>query len=155
MRRLRVISAWIAALAILLAGPVASLGECLRCPPDCPMHAPRVAPDDGGDHAQHGAAAAHAAHETSGHAAHEGAAPTDAKPCHETPAPEPEEGPCLSGVCGHMDVSLARLLPDGVLVGPGALAPVLIPDPPAGRGHTLRTLLPSAPPTEPPRTVSA
>lgn len=224
MSPLRRLCVWITALAVLLAGPAASLAECLRCPPDCPMHAPKVERDhdasgDGGDghdhhahhgggvqradadhaghgghgdHAEHVAAtqpeAAHdqhahhgggrpdgeasgsgtsvastddthddAKHATGDHAAHHGG--DDQKDCHRADAPAapraPDEGPCISGVCGHMDVSIARVLPEGVIARPGPLAPelasIFTPLAPVARP----SLLPAAPPTEPPRSLLA
>lgn len=175
MRRRRAICAWIALLAVLFAGPVGSLAECLRCPPDCPMHAASVEGASGDQpdpahHAHHGHgtegvetaargdvhaahADAHAGHHSDGDGTPEGGR----KKCHEAPAPAPKpgDGPCLSGVCGHMDPSHARLLPDGVLRRPKPLAPVLLtslPSPPDATPPAAREV---APPTEPPRAFSA
>lgn len=118
------------------------------------MHAASVEPT-AGDQPD---AAAH--HEHGGH--HEHGAAHDAqaakpKKCHEAPAPapKPEDGPCLSGVCGHMDPSHARLLPDGVLGRPKPLAPAPItgfPTPPDVAAPAVRAV---APPTEPPRALLA
>ena len=123
------------------------------------MHA-AVAERAGGDAGHDG----HNGHDTHGgqHDAGQGAAihagdASGRKKCHEAPAPapKPEDGPCLSGVCGHMDPSLARVLPDGVLARPKPLAPILLASagPPACPAMPAR--LPSAPPTEPPRSLSA
>lgn len=155
------ICAWIVALAVLLAGPIGSLAECLRCPPDCPMHAAAVARGGGGaghdEHDGHDGHEGHRGHAGADTAIHAGDA-SEPKKCHDEsqePAPRPEDGPCLSGVCGHMDPSLARVLPDGVLARPKPLAPILIASagPPACPAMPAR--LPSAPPTEPPRSLSA
>lgn len=170
MRRLRVICAWIVVVAIVLASPVASLGECLRCPPDCPMHAQRVETEHGAghgsaprdhaheDHAQHGLAhpGGHgAAQDTVGAPPQVAAAHhAGARRCHEAPAPEPEDGPCLSGVCGHMDPSLARALPDAVLFRPALLAPRLLEAQQARAAAPSLASLPSPPPTEPPRPLA-
>jgi len=182
MRRTRVICVWIVIVAVLLAGPVGSLAECLRCPPDCPMHAAAVEraaadrPDAAAHHDHHGhgegplafadhgaghAADAHAEHHGHGAGATAGGAldADSAKPrkCHESsqPVPKPEEGPCLSGVCGHMDPSHARLLPDGVLGRPKPLAPVLVTDLAALHDGTAPAARAVPPPTEPPRALSA
>jgi hypothetical protein len=151
MRALRHVAVWLVALAVLFAGPVATLGECLRCPPDCPMHVQRDAAqrDASAVHAHHAAPAVHAEH-----ARHAVATADD--DCHRAqPAQRDEDGPCLSGVCGHMDPSLARTLPDGVLVRPGAPTPRLAPFGVA-REPVVRAagLLPE-PPTEPPRPLPA
>lgn len=189
MARLRQLCTWVVVLTLVLASPVASLGECLRCPPDCPMHLRAAEADaDGahGAHAGHGAhavqrdaidaATVHADHQPSvvdahahhgsgvqhGESAPEQRADGGAKRCHQTsddaaPAPpiDPADGPCISGTCGHMDFSLARVIPDGVLSRPGALAPVLIAVTPAPSRDASHPVLPSAPPTEPPRALSA
>lgn len=148
------ICAWIVALAVLLAGPIGSLAECLRCPPDCPMHAAAAA-RAGGD-AGHDGHEGHGSHAGDDTAIHAGGA-SGPKKCHESPAaaPRPEDGPCLSGVCGHMDPSLARVLPDGVLARPKPLAPSLIASAGPAGCPAIPARLPSAPPTEPPRSLSA
>jgi len=179
------ICAWLLAVAIVLAGPLASLGECLRCPPDCPMHAPRMERElgdgtgaGGHDHHAHGGGAAAAQPDATAaqgavhgdhHAAHAAPAQEDGtragstaagrKKCHDAgapePAPKPAEGPCISGACGHMDVSIARALPEGVLVRPGARAPELLgaATPPLTTAQPALVAL--EPPTEPPRTLLA
>jgi hypothetical protein len=153
MDRLRTLLAWLVVVTLLLAQPVAGLGSCRRCPPDCPMHA-RAAEPAGVQpvHEAHGAGHHHVGGggATGGTAvAHAGGA----KRCHE-PAPRaPEDQPCLSGVCGHMDAAAAPVLPDGALlerqlvaVAPAALAclPSLV---------LLHGVVPRTPPTEPPRAL--
>jgi len=146
MRSLRHVAVWLLALAVLLAGPVATLGECLRCPPDCPMHVQRDARADH-DPAAH---AHHGGHGDDAVAAAHAVAPAD-HDCHRAPAPAESEGPCLSGVCGHMDPTLARALPDGVLRRPSAVAPGLACDPVAPAPAARPMGRAPEPPTEPPR----
>lgn len=164
MRVLRSLLAAVMALAILLAAPAASLAECLRCPPDCPMHAVR---DDGDVEAAKGDAPGHAGVEhahhraspgndgrDAGHAAHAAGDARDGD-CHRAPARDREQGPCLSGVCGHMDPSLAVALPPGVMPLAGTLVPsrVVAPSP---RGIERAPRSRSAePPTKPPRFLLA
>ncbi len=103
----------------------------------------------------------HEAH--AGHAHHAAARDADGGPaaaheedCHRAARPAPEaDGPCLSGVCGHMDRSLVRALPDAVLARPAALAPALV-EVAAVSAPVLRAgrRLPE-PPTQPPRALSA
>jgi len=167
MCRSRVICAWIVIVAVLLAGPVGSLAECLRCPPDCPMHAAAVEradgdqPDAAAHHEHHGHGGAHlatAAHDGRGAGATaDGADSAKPKKCHEAPAPapKPDDGPCLSGVCGHMDPSHARLLPEGVLGRPKPLAPVLVTELAATDDASAPSARAVPPPTEPPRALSA
>jgi len=156
MCRSRVICAWIVIVAVLLAGPVGSLAECLRCPPDCPMHAAAVErdagdqPDAEAHHDHHGHGGAHLAPA-------DGAGSAKPKKCHEAPAPapKPEDGPCLSGVCGHMDPSHARLLPEGVLGRPKPLAPALVTELATSDDACVPAARAVPPPTEPPRALSA
>lgn len=158
MVRSRVICAWIVIVAVLLAGPVGSLAECLRCPPDCPMHAAAVERDADDQSDARPDAAAH--HEHGAHGGHGAAHEADAakpKKCHEAPAPapKPDDGPCLSGVCGHMDPSHARLLPEGVLGRPKPLAPALVTELATTDDASAPAARAVPPPTEPPRPLSA
>jgi hypothetical protein len=139
MRTLRAVLVWLVALAVLLAGPASSLAECLRCPPDCPMHARAERADEHSEHAGR-------------HADHAG---MDGD-CHrKTPEqPRSDRGPCLSGVCGHMDVSLARALPEAVLAAPRALAPPLASLPGAVAPPVSATRPGDEPPTDPPRPLA-
>ncbi|MEW6272333.1 MAG: hypothetical protein AB1689_23875 [Thermodesulfobacteriota bacterium] len=151
---MRALFVWLLALAVLLAAPAASLAECLRCPPDCPMHVRRapVADDGASPHGTH-----HAGHEAE-HAAHGDAHAASAGgqgDCHRKAdaAPRPGDGPCISGTCGHMDASLARVLPEAVLARPRVLAPVVAGAPLLVAATPPATRAADEPPTEPPRAL--
>jgi hypothetical protein len=155
MPPVRTLVAWLVALTLLLAHPVAGLGSCRRCPPDCPMHL-RAAERAGTQAGEPAHVAGHGAGSATGHAHVEaGVHAGGAKKCHQ-PAPRPrEDGPCFGGVCGHMDAAATRALPDAVLLDPkpavatsAALSCVPAPLP-------LRGVAPRTPPTEPPRALLA
>jgi hypothetical protein len=162
MRTLRAVLVWLVALAVLLAGPASSLAECLRCPPDCPMHARRasVEPAHGDEPAAvaaraHGGHDVHAAHVQpgGGRAEHTGAEGD----CHRrqpAKSTRPDDGPCIGGLCGHMDASLARALPEAVLAVPRSLAPPLVSVPALLAVPLSLTRLGEEPPTDPPRPLA-
>jgi hypothetical protein len=155
MPPVRTLVAWLVALTLLLAHPVAGLGSCRRCPPDCPMHL-RAAERAAGEGSDGVHVAGHGDGSGTGHAhADAGVHAGGATRCHD-PAPRArEDGPCLGGVCGHMDAAAAPALPDGVLLDP---KPVAAPSAALGwvSGPVLlHGVVPRTPPTEPPRALLA
>ncbi|HEY8515889.1 MAG TPA: hypothetical protein VIS07_10290 [Candidatus Binatia bacterium] len=95
-------------------------------------------------HADADAASQHDGHGASGDCHREHGRPLDA-------ARSTDDGPCISGTCGHMDPSIARVLPVGVVAQPPAVVPVLDAIPLVVVATPSSTRVADDPPTQPPR----